>query len=218
MVSVRFHDVFVGRHPGYAGHATAYVDKYDDPRATFAFWHFYEDGEYFFYADLLFCDDIQTIVVLDYYAFMHHSVAPSEEYVPHIHIPRQAAMKACMLHSIGIVLAKIYPGYKTIPYNKGHFLALQKDIQRQFRHQTNTLAKVLPWDIVDDIYDRMEPAWTRHFRVYWPKRWNTHKAVWENRTDYKRVFYNDWDTLRDILRDTVRENRVYLGKLARVAV
>lgn len=224
MPAIRFHEVYVGAHPGYAGHTRAVVDRYDDPRATLAFWLVYHDsedgeGEILFYADLLFCDSIQTIVVLDYYAFRHSSVAPSEDYVPHIHIPRQAKMKACIFLSVREVLSQMYPGYKTLMYNKGHFQALQDAARRECRYKTNTLAKVLPWDIVDAIYDQMEPAWVRHRRVYWPKRWDAYKADWEDRVAYKRLFYNGWETLHETVRASKRDGgRVFLGKLARVVV
>jgi hypothetical protein len=216
MVSIRFHDVYVGAHPGYDGHVVAYVDKYDGCRGVLSFWHFYEGGEYFFYADLLFCEDIQTIVMLDYYAFHRHEIVADDDFVPYIHIPRQAKMKACMTHSIREIFEKIYPGKTLLHYNKGHVQALQKDIQTQLRHKTNVLAKVLPWDIVDAVYDTMEPAWTRHQRHYWPRRWDTYKATREVRADSKRAFYNGWDGLRDVLRRSVRDNCVYIGKMARV--
>lgn len=206
MVSIRFHDVYVGDHPEYTGRVSAYVDRYDDVRGILALRHSYETSEFFFYADVLFCADIQTIFIMDYYAFHPQG----DEYVPHIH----HVQKTRILRSVIIVLQNMYPDDTPRLYNKGTFQALQQDIQCQFRYKTNALARVLPWDIVDDIYILSVPTWTRHRRVFWPKRWDTYKTSRTNRREAKNVFYCDWNALRDI----VCGESDFIGKLARVVI
>lgn len=215
MMSVQFADVYISP-PKHSRdiHVSMYVEKHNECQSTLAWWTQHDDGDEFIFADVLFCDSIETIFITDYYGFNFHSWDEWVEYCPELY--EQQPEVANYLYEIMHILKKMYPTYKVYRYNKGHYKNLQEKAIQETWDRINAVSNNMIPDIQSLLFQKIVPMWCRFYKKIHKNRWDTHKLCYSNYEEAVELFYYQWDNLKELDDQCVCARSDYLGVISHV--
>lgn len=215
MVSVKFADVYI--RPKFSYHdpiITAYIDSASNIK-TMHWWYQHDDGDEFMYIDLLFCDSIKTIFILDYYGYNFHSFEDKVEYTPDMYNDYEEL--ELIINDIKDTIKEIYPGYKVYRYNKSLFNYLRNTVICHHKKQISALPQLLS-DIEKVLLNKIAPKWTQYKHMPIRNRWKVQKATSRSYAQTVKLYYNDWKNLDEIKRKSINTRTKIINYMSHIVI
>ena len=197
----------------------AYFEPLMENRGIVSWWQQHDDGDNFMFLDVLVCEDIQVLFVLDYYGFNFHSFDDWIETTPKLN--RDHWMTKEWLENIYSILKKWYPTYTIYHYNKGLFHRLRESKLNQRWDQVQTLNGHLPKDVLEKIYESMIPEWVYYRHQLCQTRWRDAEMDRDTYEEAIELFYREWDSFKEFVEKINASDLFeseYIKKMARVVM
>lgn len=195
----------------------AYFESLTENRGIVSWWQQHNDGDNFMFVDVLVCEDIKVLFILDYYGFNFHSWDDWLECSPKNNHNHWMTLE--WLGEIHTILHKWYPNYKIYNYNKGLFHRYRESKLRDLWNQVSTLTSRLPKDVLEKVYYSMIPEWVYYRHQLCNTRWNLSKFHRDTYSEAIELFYRDWDSFKAFVEKIDASSlieREYITKMTRV--
>jgi hypothetical protein len=207
------YDVII--HPGpfssYDTEEIYHAHRYNAYQGVLAMYMYHTDMRVWVAIDLLFCDDIQTIFITDYFGWNEPSFSP-EETAPFIRrwkIKNKESydMVDMFSHYYMIdILRQLYPSYRCYFYNKGHYRQVKEKRMECIYKQIHDFHHDLPLDIIENIASRLKPEWMNYVHQATAYQWMKMRySKWDG------MF--KWNELREEMKQAHKKRESFRGKI-----
>lgn len=165
------------------------------------YWEYDMECEVVFFCNLLFCDEINVVYILDYHGYMTHVSLPDNVYCKQKHNKNDKVVM-CILDDIKKIIIQMFVNIKSVRlYTKANF---QSELQMYINNIKNSVTVLeLPDLVLMNIFKMLCPLWLfyKHNPLKWNDEMNKYEAFTEHQIEFKDIMIDimeSWEYVRGL--------------------